>query len=146
MPHGIGAFLIPETSTANWLSATFRSGSSAVRCSQPAFENPPAPGGRVQVFNQMTETPRVRDLAKLVAELTGAEIDYVDNPRKEDAENDLLVANDNFLELGLNPTTLRGELMSEVTEIAHRYAGRADLSKVPCTSQWIRKETALAAG
>jgi UDP-sulfoquinovose synthase len=117
-----------------------------VRCIQLAIENPPARGERVQVFNQMTETHRVRDLAKLVAEMTGAEIDYVDNPRKEDAENDLMVANDNFLELGLNPTTLRGELMTEVTEIAHRYAGRADLSKVPCTSQWIRKETAVAAG
>ena len=89
-----------------------------VRCIQLAIENPPARGERVQVFNQMTETHRVRDLAKLVAELTGAEIDYVDNPRKEDAENDLFVANDNFLELGLEPTTLRGDLLSEVTEIA----------------------------
>ena len=39
-----------------------------VRCIQLAIETPPEHGERVRVFNQMTETHRVRDLAKLVAE------------------------------------------------------------------------------
>ena len=39
-------------------------------------------------------------------EMTGAEIANLDNPRNEDAENDLHVRNDQFLGLGLNPTTL----------------------------------------
>ena len=113
-----------------------------VRCIQLAIENAPEPGERVRVFNQMTETHRVVELAKLVAGMTGAEIDYVDNPRKEAAENELFVANDHLLELGLTPITLKDDLLSEVTEIAQRYRDRCDLSKIPARSQWVKREAA----
>jgi UDP-sulfoquinovose synthase len=115
-----------------------------VRCIQLALENPPERGERVNILNQMTETHRVRDLATLVAEIADAEIAYVPNPRKEDAENDLHVRNDLFLGLGLDPTTLSEGLLSEVTEIARRYAHRADLTRIPCTSVWTEKQRAGA--
>ena len=72
--------------------------------------------------------------------MTGAEIDYVDNPRKEAAENELFVANDQLLELGLQPITLPDDLLTEVTEIAQRYPDRCDRSKIPARSQWIKRE------
>jgi UDP-sulfoquinovose synthase len=107
-----------------------------VRCIQLAIENPPTAGERVRVFNQMTETHRLIDLAKLVSRLTGAEIDHVRNPRNEAAENDLLVANDHLIELGLSPITLEEGLLEEVTKIAERYKDRGDVTKIPATSLW----------
>ncbi len=61
----------------------------SVRCIELALKNPPARGARVEIFNQMTETHRVRDLAEMIAKMSGAEIAWLPNPRKEAAENEL---------------------------------------------------------
>lgn len=87
----------------------------------------------------MTETHRVKELAKLVSELTGGEVAYVSNPRKEAAENDLHVKNDLFLSKGLKPITLNAGLLQEVTSIARKYAHRADYSKIPARSTWTKE-------
>jgi UDP-sulfoquinovose synthase len=117
-----------------------------VRCIELAILNPPERGDRVQIFNQTTEVHRVIDLAQLVARLTGAELDLVDNPRKEAVENELAVDNTRLLGLGLDPTTLEDELLREVTNVAARYIDRIDRSKIPCTSRWTRdtQETGAA--
>ncbi len=103
-----------------------------VRCIEIAINNPPATGERVSVFNQTTEVHKVRDLAALVSKLTGAAVVMLPNPRQEAAENDLVVRNDRFLALGLNPTTLSEGLLEEVRLIASKYRDRVDPSKIVC--------------
>jgi len=110
----------------------------SVRCIELALNAPPKAGDRVEIFNQMTETHRVRDLAEMISGMTGAEIAYLPNPRKEAAENDLVVKNDKFLSLGLNPTTLEEGLMDEVVEVAKRYEYRLDRSRIPARSAWTK--------
>ncbi|MEL7489436.1 MAG: NAD-dependent epimerase/dehydratase family protein [Pseudomonadota bacterium] len=107
-----------------------------VRCIELALADTPKSGDRVKIFNQMTETHRVKDLAALIAKMTGAEIAYLPNPRKEAPENDLIVKNDQFLALGLNPITLAEGLLQEVVEVAKKYQHRIDRSRIPAVSAW----------
>merc|ERR1711862_278764 len=76
------------------------------RCIEIAISNPPQKGDRVEIFNQIAETCRVRDVAAMVAEQTGVEINRIPNPRQEAAENELDAKNEKFCNLGLDPITL----------------------------------------
>ncbi len=107
-----------------------------VRCIQIALENPPVAGEQVKVFNQVTETYRVRDLANLIASLTGVEVANLPNPRQEAAENDLNVEREQFVKLGLNPTLLSEGLLEESRDIAQKYRDRADTTKIIARSTW----------
>ncbi len=68
--------------------------SDTARCVELAMNNPPKAGDKVEIFNQVAETLRVRDLAQLVSGQTGCGVRNLANPRKEDAENELEVRTD----------------------------------------------------
>ncbi len=107
-----------------------------VQCIRLAVENPPENGEKVKVFNQTTEQHNIKELAEIVSKMSGAEIRYYKNPRKEDPKNSLKLSSQSFLELGLNPTTLNDGLMSEIYDIANKYKGQCDPSRIICTSVW----------
>jgi len=107
-----------------------------VRCIELALSNPPQAGDRPQVLNQVTETHQILGLAKLVSDIMDVDIAYLPNPRREAEENELIVTNDQFLGLGLEPTTLSEGLLEEGTEIARKYRDRADLKKIIARSVW----------
>jgi UDP-sulfoquinovose synthase len=106
------------------------------RCIEIAINNPPKKGERPTIFNQVTETRRLIDLAKMISKITKAKIDYLENPRIEAVENDLVVENKQFLRLGLNPITLSEGLMEEVIDITEKYASRVDKSTIAPSSKW----------
>lgn len=107
-----------------------------VRCIEIAISRPPKAGDRPMIFNQTTEVFTVKKLAELIARLTDAKINYLPNPRNEAIENELNVEREQFLKLGLKPTTLSEGLLEEVLDTAKKYAARADKSKIPATSFW----------
>lgn len=106
------------------------------KCISLAISNPPQSGDKVEIFNQVAETHRVRDLANLIADKTGAKVNNISNPRNESAENELDVSNRKFRSLGLDPITLEMALLDEVVSIASKYKDRCDKSKILPNSFW----------
>mmetsp|Transcript_18972 Transcript_18972/g.52210 ORF Transcript_18972/g.52210 Transcript_18972/m.52210 type:complete len:490 (+) Transcript_18972:14-1483(+) len=111
------------------------------RCIEAAIMNPPKHGSRVEIFNQVAETARVRDLAKMIQAQTGVPINYLNNPRNEDAENELDVSNAKFRNFLGDMIRLESQegLFDEVRNVAGRYKDRCIREKILPASFWNRK-------
>lgn len=114
------------------------------RCIELAINNPPKSGDKVEIFNQVAETLCVRDLANMISDKTGCGVRNLENPRKEDAENELDVSNRKFCNLGLDPITVEAGLLDEVVNIAGKYRERCDRSKVLPSSFWNKARAEAA--
>ncbi|TDE40582.1 NAD-dependent epimerase/dehydratase family protein [Nonomuraea mesophila] len=96
-----------------------------VRCIQLACENP-ADRGEFRVFNQMTESMSVKDIATTISESFPGEvrIDNLDNPRVEKEEHYYKVTHTGLVELGLVPHLLSDTLITSLFDVAKRHVDR----------------------
>jgi UDP-sulfoquinovose synthase len=108
----------------------------SVTCVRLAIEAPPKNSEGVRIFNQVAEVKKVKDLAKLVNDHTGVGIEYLSNPRKESAENELLVKNDGLKSLGFEPTLLSDKLLEDVLSLAKLYSHSVNTFAIKSKAKW----------
>jgi UDP-sulfoquinovose synthase len=121
-----------------------------VECIRIASENP-AERGEFRVFNQMTETKSINELAETVAteypnwptaqgEVT---IKHVDNPRVEIYGHYYNVVHTALESLGLKPTLLSTALIDHLFDVVDRYRERVDLAAMMPTVNWRETSSEL---
>ncbi len=106
-------------------------------CVRLASENP-AEAGEFRVFNQMTESKSVAELAKTVAETYAkdAQIEFLNNPRVEADTHYYNVKHTRLVELGLQPHLLADTLIESLFDIVERHKDRVDVRALRPTVDW----------
>lgn len=96
-----------------------------LQCVYLAAENPPKEGD-LRIFNQITETFMVNELAEKVKQVGaklgyGVKINHIENPRKEAEEHYYNPKYTGLIELGLKPHPLTEEGLIGMFEIVEKY-------------------------
>jgi UDP-sulfoquinovose synthase len=121
-----------------------------VECIRIASENP-ADAGEFRVFNQMTETKSINQLAETVASeypnWPGAQgeaaIEHVDNPRVEIYDHYYKVVHTALESLGLKPTLLSDTLIDHLFDVVERHRDRVDQAALAPTVKWAETTNEL---
>jgi UDP-sulfoquinovose synthase len=108
-----------------------------VECIRLAAENP-ADRGEFRVFNQMTETMSINQIAETVAATFPGEaaIEHVSNPRVEAYDHYYNVVHTALESLGLKPTLLSTTLIDHLFDVVERHRDRVDLAAIMPTVKW----------
>jgi UDP-sulfoquinovose synthase len=108
---------------------------NSMDCVVLALTNPPKRGDRVKIFNQIAETKSLCWLAERIRAIyPDARVQYLDNPRNELSANDLVVANNQFLDLGLKPILIDDQRICEIYSFVKDH--KINHNKVMPTSFW----------
>ena len=105
------------------------------KCVQLAAENPPD-SDKVRIFNQVAEVHSVKDLAMMMEKLYQAKVKFLDNPRKELAENELEVDNTGLKSLGFEPIKLSNVLVDDVLYIAQQMKDNMKKENILTSPRW----------
>src|SRR5437588_9691373 len=122
-----------------------------VECIRLASENP-ADRGEFRVFNQMTESMSIRQIAETVAgeypKWSGANgggvtIKHVENPRVEAYDHYYNVKHTALVNLGLKPTLLSTTLIDHLFDLVDHNRDRIDLAAIRATVKWRETRSEL---
>jgi UDP-sulfoquinovose synthase len=115
-----------------------------VECIRLACENP-ADRGDFRVFNQMTETFSLNQLAETIKDDFPGEvrIDHTENPRVEIYDHYYKVVHTALEGLGLKPTLLSEALIDHMFDVVERHRDRVDLAAVQATVKWAETTSEL---
>jgi UDP-sulfoquinovose synthase len=119
-----------------------------VECIRLACENP-ADRGEFRVFNQMTESFSLNQLAETIAQdfrtHTDGEvtIEHVENPRVELYDHYYKVVHTALEGLGLKPTLLSDALIDHMFDVVERYRDRVDTTAIMPTVRWADTSSEL---
>jgi UDP-sulfoquinovose synthase len=99
-----------------------------LNCVRLAIENP-STEGELRIFNQLTETFSVNDLAERTVRVgrdfgLQVEVKSIENPRKEAEEHYYNPVHTGLLDLGLQPNYLTDEVLGQMMEAVIRYKDR----------------------
>jgi UDP-sulfoquinovose synthase len=110
-----------------------------VECIRLACENP-AERGEFRVFNQMTESFSVDELAKTIANTYPGEVEleFLDNPRVEQEDHYYHVVHQRLVDLGLQPHLLSSTLLESMFDIIEAHRDRIDPSLLRPAIDWRR--------
>jgi UDP-sulfoquinovose synthase len=110
-----------------------------VECLRLTSEQP-AERGEFRVFNQMTESFTVTEIAKVVATSYSGEvsIENLENPRVESEMHYYNVVHSGLVGLGLTPHCLSETLISSMFDVAERYRDRVDRDALLPLVNWRR--------
>ena len=111
-----------------------------LNCMQLSLENP-AKAGELRIFNQLTETFSVNDLAghvQSVGNSLGLNVDIqsVENPRKEAEEHYYNPKHTGLLELGLEPNYLTDEVLVEMMEYVLKHKDKVKKNQIYRKVKW----------
>ncbi len=108
-----------------------------VECIRLASENP-ADRGEFRVFNQMTESMSINQIAETIAEQFPGEcaIEHVDNPRVEAYDHYYNVVHTALEGLGLKPTLLSTTLIDHLFDVVEQHRDRVDLAAIMPMVNW----------
>jgi UDP-sulfoquinovose synthase len=115
-------------------------------CIRIACEKPAA-AGEFRVFNQMTQSLSVGQIAKTVAAAYPGEteVEYLENPRVELEDHYYNVAHTSLPKLGLKPHLLSDTLIDSLFEVVEQHKDRIEPGALRPVVQWRRLSNPVSA-